>query len=119
MAGHTPWRDITHKSERSLTGWHPFEGGTTIATKGSESGRIARDEEHDDGARVTFEEDGTAAPFTATCGVYGWMVHTIHFDDRGDADRRWDELRGDLAALAVNPGKPGAMTAFVDRWSRP
>lgn len=55
-----------------------------------------RDEEHDDGARITLEEDGEAAPWSITCGVYGWMVHTRFFSRRTDADSAFDLMKPDL-----------------------
>ena len=59
--------------------WQPFDDGKTIGQRGSEKGIIVGDEEHLEGARVTLEQDGEAAPYAITCGIYGWMVHTRFF----------------------------------------
>lgn len=71
---------VWHNEQRypGMTGWIPFENGTTVGTTGSEGGTILRDELHPDGARITLER--TASQFAITCGVYGWMVHTRFFD---------------------------------------
>ena len=57
--------------------WVAVENGATIGTLGSEGGVIERDEEHADGARITIEQGGTIAPYSITCGIYGWMFHTV------------------------------------------
>jgi hypothetical protein len=56
--------------------WHAFDEGRTIGTIGSENGVILRDEEHQEGARITLERDGGTAPFSITMGVYDVMLHT-------------------------------------------
>ena len=55
--------------------WYPFDGGSTVGTIGTESGRILCDEEHAAGARITLEQGGNT-PFGITCGIYGCFVHT-------------------------------------------
>ena len=64
--------------------WTPipksFPGGV-----GSEGGRVRLDEEHGLGARVTLEEGGTTAPWAITCGIYGWMFHTVFYANETEA----------------------------------
>jgi len=81
------------------TAWYPFQEGSTTGQSGSENGVIVRDEEHPLGARVTLESDSATAPFTITCGIYGWMVHTRFFSAKGEADAEYDSMRDALASI--------------------
>ena len=58
--------------------WYPYNNGQTIGQLGSENGVTIYDEEHEEGARITLEKDGTIAPYSITIGIYGAMFHT-HF----------------------------------------
>jgi hypothetical protein len=71
--------------------WRQFNKGQSIGERGSESGIIIRDEEHDDGARVTLERGGHN-PFSITCGIYGWMVHTAFFASEHDAQKTFEQM---------------------------
>jgi hypothetical protein len=72
--------------------WQQFDQGKSINTRGSESGVILRDEEHALGARITLERDGYK-PFSITCGIYGWMVHTIFFATESEAQITFDKVK--------------------------
>ena len=50
--------------------WNLFEKGKTINKRGPEEGITLKDEEHNDGARITLEKDGSIAPFSITCLLY-------------------------------------------------
>jgi len=79
--------------------WNAFDNGKTIGQRGSESGRIIRDEEHTDGARITLERDGQTAPFAITCGIYGWMVHTRFFGAESEAQSAFESMRPELTRI--------------------
>lgn len=80
--------------------WQSFQRGGSIGKTGSEAGKIARDEEHTGGARITLERlKGRVAPFAITCGIYGWMVHTVYAGDEGEADLVFDKMKEDLARI--------------------
>ena len=78
--------------------WYPFDGGQTVGQLGLEGGIILRDEEHMDGARITLERGGRA-PFSITCGVYGWMVHTRFFSDESEARTEFESMKVALARI--------------------
>jgi hypothetical protein len=78
--------------------WLPFEGGTSIGLTGSE-GVILRDDEYEGGARITLECDGFAAPYSITCGVYGWLVHTRFFTSEWEAEVEYAAMQPELAAI--------------------
>jgi hypothetical protein len=72
--------------------WYPFDDGRSIGRKGSEGGVTLRDDEHPDGSRITLERGGYA-PFSITCGVYGWMVHTRFFETEAEAWNAFEEMK--------------------------
>jgi len=109
-----------------MTGWSQFDKGHSIGLTGSEDGVILRDEEHVDGARVTLERVNIDR-FTATCGIYGWMVHTRFFDSERNGLTGFEETKLELTnILRLIPfevqANEGAMNAvetaiadFIDR----
>jgi hypothetical protein len=72
--------------------WRQFNKGQSIGERGSELGIIIRDEEHDDGARVTLERGGYT-PFSITCGIYGWMAHTAFFASEHAAQKTFERIK--------------------------
>jgi hypothetical protein len=79
--------------------WSAFDDGKSMGAPGSENGVIVRDEEHGYGARITLERDAKAAPFTITCGIYGWMVHTRFFGNEQEARTGYDLMSGELGRI--------------------
>jgi hypothetical protein len=77
--------------------WLPYDDGASIRDSGSE-GVILRDEEYGGGVRITLERGGFA-PFSITCGVYGWMVHTRFFSAHPEAEREYAAMQPELAAI--------------------
>ncbi len=59
-----------------VTSWIHIDNGFPAGI-GSEGGHVRLDEAHPLGARVTLEEGGAIAPWSITCGVSGWMCHTV------------------------------------------
>ena len=82
-------------------GWYAFDSGKSIGSLGSESGIIVRDEEHDGCARITLERNARNAPFTITCGVYGWMVHTRFFGVEQQAQTEFDSMSAELSKIVA------------------
>jgi hypothetical protein len=75
------------------TNWYDYDEGFSIGTSGADGGIIIRDEEHRFGARMTIEEEGSFAPFSISCGIYGWMVHTRFFSTETEADEEFDRMK--------------------------
>ncbi len=109
--------------------WRAFDDGRTIGSSGSEQGVIVRDDEHDDGARITLERDCAIAPYAITSGIYGWMVHTCFFSRRAEAEQAYDEMQAALGRIVdalPRLGDPDArnksyeasvaMAAFAERY---
>jgi hypothetical protein len=107
-------------------GWLVFDNGGTIAQRGSEQGVVIRDDENEDGARITLERDCKNAPFSITCGIYGSFFHTRFFRRSDEANAEFDLMKDGLAAiLAIVPVTDDpeqrqlmydAIDEFVDRF---
>jgi hypothetical protein len=95
--------------------WYPYEGGTSVGQSGSEGGVIVVDEEHPDGARITLERDGAVAPWSITCGVYGWMAHTRFFPERAQAEIALGPMKSSLE-LVMTSDDEDRFTDFVNRF---
>src|SRR5688500_11957852 len=67
--------------------WINFDQGKSIGQKGSEGGKIIRDEENTFGARVTLEAQGNIAPFSISRGIYDLMYHTGFFTTSAEGQR--------------------------------
>jgi hypothetical protein len=90
-------------------GWNAFDDGKSIGTSGSEGGAVQRDEEHDLGARITLEEGGSIAPWSITCGIYGWMFHTRFFGSEAEGNREFEVMKVGLEdVLRIIPLKDDA-----------
>ena len=105
--------------------WYEFDSGRSLGGTGSERGVIIRDDEHGDGARITLERDGGAAPFAITCGVYGWMVHTRFFGSEAEAQGEFEAMAAALTELVASQpvtdsedlsGMTDAISAFMARF---
>jgi hypothetical protein len=79
--------------------WSPFVNGKSVGLPGSEGGIIILDEEHHNGARITLERDGQTAPFSITCGIYGWMLHTRFFGKEAEAQDEFKRMRSELTKI--------------------
>ena len=111
-----------------MSEWYQFDDGRSIGQTGTEGGSILRDEEHPGGSRITLERGGHT-PFSITCGVYGWMVHTRFFADEAEAQNAFEEMKPGLVnVLNIIPlaseaddmnlkAVSDALTDFTERFS--
>jgi hypothetical protein len=81
--------------------WTNFDEGRSIGQKGSEGGKIVRDEENTFGARVTLEQKGNVAPFSITLGIYGLMFHT-KFLSTAEQGQRCFELYKEKIEMVIH-----------------
>jgi hypothetical protein len=79
--------------------WIAFDNGASLGQRGSEDGIIIRDEEHPYGARITLEGECMTSPFTITCGIYGWMVHTRFFRGQHEAEEDLEKMKEGLTNI--------------------
>ncbi|MBA2964449.1 MULTISPECIES: hypothetical protein [Ramlibacter] len=96
--------------------WISFENRTTIGQTGSESGVIVRDSEHPLGARITLEKDGSVAPYSITCGIYGCMVHTRFFSAEQEASQQFDLMAAELESILKDSGSGNDLLDPVGRF---
>ncbi|HVK04789.1 MAG TPA: hypothetical protein VM490_15020 [Armatimonadaceae bacterium] len=98
------------EDEEILIDWYPYENGATVGKTGPGGGTVRRDEElgaPDDpdyaDARLTLEQGsvGGEKPFTVTAVIYGgWLLHTVAFATREEADGAFDALQPELEELS-------------------
>lgn len=91
------------------TNWYDYDDGFSIGTSGADGGIIARDEEHKFGARLTMEEEGSFAPFSITCTIYGWTAHTRFFETETEAEEEFERMKPGLEkilSLLPEDGEP-------------
>jgi hypothetical protein len=96
-------------SDHSSDPWRPIVAGFPSG-RGSEGGIVRLDEEHLLGARVTLEEGGGTAPWSITCGLYGWMCHTVFCGSESEARRTVGAIKDRLHELAsMANGEPSTL----------
>ncbi len=81
-----------------MSDWYSFNDGASIGGTGSENGKILRDVEHSNGARVTLEKVRDDC-WTITCGIYGWMVHTQFFLSESTAEIGFENTERELGKI--------------------
>jgi hypothetical protein len=81
-----------------VSDWTAIPGGFR-GDIGSEGGHVRLDEEHGLGARVMLEEGGTTAPWAITCGIYGWMFHTVFFGNETAARDACSSMKARLEEI--------------------
>ena len=102
---------------------------TNPPERGTEGGVIVLDEEHDLGARITYERSEGGDGGAITCGIYSWMMHTRYFASDGEARAAFEAMKTDLDAilqripLKSDPeleskmnASSDEMSAFVDKY---
>ena len=101
--------------------WQPAENGETIGTVStSEGGTIINEEtlvgetqNTLDGktplviacgalgdALITLEKHGNGT-FTITCGIYGLMVHTAHFNTHDETLQNYDKMKQEIRGFII------------------
>ncbi|HXD85847.1 MAG TPA: hypothetical protein VN641_05110 [Urbifossiella sp.] len=102
--------------------WKPFDNGATLGQPGSEGGVTVCDEEHDAGSRITLERDCGSAPWSVTCGIYGWFFHTRFLGSEAEAE--FPAMQDGLAAIldivprVDDPGADAKMDAVGEAIER-
>ncbi|RYX83707.1 hypothetical protein EON83_13090 [bacterium] len=90
---------LGHRQYNKNMEWNEFDNGASIGQRGSEGGIIVHDVEHSLGARSTLEQGGGIAPFSITCGIYGWMFHTRFFSSQQEAEAEYEHMKDGLADI--------------------
>lgn len=74
-----------------MSNWVVYDHGKSIGTVSAEGGAILFDEEHPDGARITFKR-GTGY-ISVSINIYGWMDHTRFFTSDSEAQREYKTMK--------------------------
>ena len=104
------WRRLASREKDSFmnssspdpeAAWRPFDDGRTLGQRGSEQGITVQDEEHIRGARITLERDGSTAPSSITCGIYGLFVHTAFAADEPEGLQKYAAMKVRLGQILI------------------
>lgn len=83
-----------------MSNWFAYDNGGTIGSAGAEGGVILRDEEHEQGARLTMKRGESF--FAVSCSIRGWMDHTRFFATEMEAQREYLLMKPPLANMLEN-----------------
>ena len=77
-----------------MSTWATFDDGRSIGKVNSEGFVILRDDEHEQGARITLKHG--ASHISISCGIFGKMDHTWFFKTVSDAEREYYPIKREL-----------------------
>jgi hypothetical protein len=83
-----------------MSNWFVYNDGDTTGGEGTEGGIILRDEEHEQGARLTLKRGESF--FAVSCSIRGWMDHTRFFATELEAQREYLSMKPPLANMLEN-----------------
>jgi hypothetical protein len=74
-----------------MSAWIAFDDGRSIGKVSAEGGVILRDDEHEQGARITLKRG--ASHISISCNIYGKMDHTRFFKTVSEAEREYNPMK--------------------------
>ena len=74
-----------------MSAWTAFDDGRSIGKVGAEGGVILRDDEHEQGARITLKRG--ASYIAISCNIYGKMDRTLFFKTFSEAEREYNPMK--------------------------
>lgn len=80
-----------------MNDWQPYNRGRSIGVKGSEGGRIVRDEEHPLGARMTIKQGKDYV--SVSCSISGKIDHTRFFKEMKAAEREYSTMQNEMTKV--------------------
>jgi hypothetical protein len=80
-----------------MSAWAAFDDGRSIGKVGVESGVILRDDEYEQGARITLKR--SASHIAISCNIYGKMDHTRFFKTVSEAEREYNSMKKELGKI--------------------
>jgi len=83
-----------------MSAWTAFDDGRSIGKVGAEGGVILRDDEHEQGARITLKRG--AGHISISCNIYGKMDHTRFFKTISDAEHEYNPMKQELEKIVSN-----------------
>jgi len=89
-----------------MNNWFNYDEGRSVGTIGAEGGVILRDEEHEQGVRITLKRG--AGYISVSCNIYGRMDHTRFFGNLAEAQREYILMRSSLEDMIDEVLSPDA-----------
>ena len=83
-----------------MSAWTAFDDGQSIGKVSAEGGVILRDDEHEQGARITLKRG--ARHISISCNIYGKMDHTRFFKTVSEAEREYNPMKKELGKIVDN-----------------
>ena len=83
-----------------MSAWAAFDDGRSIGKVSAEGGVILRDDEHEQGARITLKRG--ASHISISCNIYGKMDHTRFFKTISEAEREYNPMKKELGKIVDN-----------------
>jgi hypothetical protein len=83
-----------------MSAWVAFDDGRSIGKVSAEGGVILRDDEHEQGARITLKRG--ASHISISCNIYGKMDHTRFFKTVSEAEREYNPMKKELGKIVDN-----------------
>jgi hypothetical protein len=80
-----------------MSAWAAFDDGRSIGKISAEGGVILRDDEHEQGARITLKRG--AGHITISCHIYGKMDHTRFFQTVSAARHEYNPMKRELGKV--------------------
>ena len=102
-----------------MQNWILYENGSTIGKIGSENGKIICDEEYENSCRITLEKT-KPIPYSITCGVYGFMCHTVFAKTELEAKEKYERMKRELKdfidSYTEETDEVIWVESFVEKW---
>ena len=102
-----------------MQNWILYENGSTIGKIGSENGKIICDEEYEKSCRITLEKT-KPIPYSITCGVYGFMCHTVFAKTELEAKEKYERMKRELKdfidSYTEETDEVIWVESFVEKW---
>ncbi len=80
-----------------MSKWQPYNHGRSIGVKSAEGGKVVRDEEHPQGARITIKQGREY--IAVSCNISGKIDHTRFFKEMRAAEREYESMQKEILSL--------------------
>ncbi len=94
-----------------MNNWFAYDNGQSIGTVGAEGGIVLRDEEHEQGARITLKRGSDY--ISVSCNIYGRIDHTRFFGSLAEAQREYILMKSSLGDMIENVLSPDARDSKI------
>ncbi|MCE9647322.1 MAG: hypothetical protein K8S20_15100 [Chloroflexi bacterium] len=82
-----------------MSNWHKYDADPNTPRAGAEDGAILRDDEHEQGARITLKREEKFLSISSH--IYGWINHTRFFNTVSEAMREYRSMKRAMGDVLV------------------